>query len=139
MKLSNNFLTIVLAIGYLFLSTPAAYAINDYTAAYKNQRGSVIRLNFHPGSKANEGTLDGTVTLSDGNNAAYRVSGFYNDNVMAVTINFSQSKQVTAMIGHFMDNKTKIETLSLDALQTKNLSTTDWNSTTIRTSSYTKL
>lgn len=128
----------------LFVITISTYAANENTATYKNQRGSVMILNFHPDNKANAGTLDGTMTLNTGNlnkdsSIAYPLSGYYNGNVIGITVNFPQSKQVTAIIGHFISNKTKIETLSLDALQTKSSSPADWNSTTIRAGLYTKL
>lgn len=143
MKLLNSLLIIV-GFCCLFATVTATYASNDHTVTYKNQRGSVMALNFHPGKGKNEGMLDGTVTLAIADNhnkdvsVKFPLSGYYNGNVMAVIVNFSSSRQVTAVIGHFLDNKNKIQTLSLDALQTKNTHAEDWNTNIIRSGYYTK-
>jgi len=145
-KASNNLFVIVIVIAFYSLSavSNAIYAASDHMISYKNQRGSIMALNFHPGKEVNEGTLDGTVKLAMGDpkkdtEIAFPLSGYYSGNAMAITISFLRSKQVTAMIGHFLDNKRTIQTLSLDALQTKNSHMEDWNSNIIRAGYYTRL
>lgn len=140
MKLLNNLLIILVVFCSLSATVTNIYAANDSKVTYKNQRGSIMTLNFHPNKNTNEGTLDGTVTLAAKQDAGavFPLFGYYNGNAMAITINFSHSKQVTAMAGHFLDNKNKIQTLSLDALQTKDPHTEDWNSNVIRAGSYTR-
>jgi hypothetical protein len=100
------------------------------TMTYQNQRGSLLTLSWQ--NETNDtGSLQGTFSTAVGNckedmNTPVPITGFYNGNAIAVTINFPHCKQVVAMTGHLSQNKNEIHTLWLDAAQAKDPTRSDW-------------
>jgi Avidin family len=140
-KLSNKLL---FTLAFYSLSVAhVANAANDQMLTYKNQRGSKMTLIFHQG-EGNTGTLEGTFTTAVGEckkdvGVPLPLSGYYNGNAIAVTVNFPHCKQVVAMTGNFLDGQNQIQTLWLDASQSKDPRHKDWNSNIIGTDFYNKV
>ncbi len=118
-------------------------AATDQTINYKNQRGSVMTLTWHA-IKNNTGTLSGTFTTAVGNCKAnvgvpMPLTGFYNGNAVAITVNFPECKQVVAMTGNLINNNNELNTIWLDASHTKDPVQTNWNSNIIGTDQYQRI
>lgn len=116
---------------YLCSMTHFAYAAEQPSMTYKNQRGSVLTLIWQD-DKKDVGTLSGTFTTAVGNcktdmNVALPISGFFNGNAIAITVNFPHCKQVVAMVGHLTHRHDKLTTLWLDAMQATDPTHKDWN------------
>lgn len=114
--------------GLCFLCNQTILAQESIT--YKNQRGSVLTLQWHK-REDNTGTLTGTFTTAVGNckqdmGVPVPVTGFYNGNSMALAINFPHCKQVVAMTGHFIDQNNELATLWLDAKQSDDPQRSNW-------------
>lgn len=113
------------------------------TNSYKNQRGSVLDLSFHMLDE-NIGIVDGTFTTAVGNcdadkNKPLPISGYYNGNVISITVNFPHCKQVVAMTGYISADKSKLTTLWLDAMNATDPNGSDWNSNIIGNDSYVRM
>ncbi len=127
----------------LSASMSCALAATDQTIIYKNQRGSTMTLIWHA-DKNNTGTLTGTFTTAVGNCKAdvgrpLPVTGYFNGNALAVTVNFPHCKQVVAITGNTTNDQAELHTLWLDATQAKDPTGQDWNSNLIGTDSYKKV
>lgn len=119
-----------------------AFAENNQIITYKNQRGSILTLTWQ-NDKDNTGTLTGTFNTAVGNCQAdvgkpLPISGFYNGNAIAITVNFPNCKQVVAMTGNVTNGKNEIFMLWLDANQAKDPRGKEWNTNLIGADSYTK-
>jgi hypothetical protein len=124
-KMLFSFVFALLATSY------SALAATEPTITYKNQRGSTLTLIWHA-DKRETGTLTGTFTTAVGNCKAdvgvpLPISGFFNGNAIAITVNFPHCKQVVAMTGHLTANRHTLSTLWLDAAQAKDPIHKDWN------------
>ncbi len=120
-----------------------SYAAEDASVAYKNQRGSVLNLTMHAQS-AETGTLSGTFTTAVGNcktdmNVPVPIVGFYNGNVVALSINFPHCKQVVSMTGNLNADKTALSTLWLDANQVADPVHVGWNANIVGADQYSKI
>lgn len=132
-------LKIILISSCLICVGNYAYAAN-VTGIYKNQRGSVLKLEWQSRGK-NVGSLSGTFTTAVGNcqkdmNVPVPISGFYNSNAITISINFPHCRQVVAMTGNVNTNKTKISTIWLDAHIARDPEHKDWNTNLIGTDLY---
>ncbi len=115
----------------IFFVSHCAFAAAEQTVTYKNQRGSVLTLIWHAETKET-GTLSGTFTTAVGNckadvNVPMPISGFFNGNAIAITVNFPHCKQVVAMTGHLSANRDELATLWLDAMQAKDPAHKNWD------------
>jgi hypothetical protein len=120
-----SFMFVLLFVSY------GAFAATEQTIAYKNQRGSTLTLVWHT-DKKETGTLSGTFTTAVGNcktdvGVPLPVSGFFNGNAIAITVNFPHCKQVVAMTGHITANFNELSTLWLDATQAKDPVHKNWD------------
>lgn len=130
MQISRNI--IVSFVCYLLGAGFAANATVEQSITYKNQRGSIMTLIWHPSLK-NTGTLTGTFTTAVGKCAAdvgvpIPLSGFFNGNAVAITVNFPHCQQVVAMTGHLTEQNNSLSTLWLDAAQSHDPIHKDWDS-----------
>lgn len=132
---------LISSISFLTLS---AFA-EDQTINYKNQRGSTMTLTWHQqDAKHNTGTITGTFTSAVGNCKAdlYKampLTGYYNDNTVAITVNFPQCKAVAAMTGNVATDKQQVTTLWILANDAKDPIHKDWNSNVVGTDSFQKI
>ncbi len=123
----------------------------DKTVTYKNQRGSILSLTWNESDeskKAKEGdapkdtgSLTGTFTSAVGKCAAGNtvpITGYYNGNAIAITLNLPQCKQVIVMTGNLTNDNDEIHTLWLDAAQTADPRKDDWNTNIIGADHYKK-
>lgn len=140
----NSTNKLLFSIGCIFLLSMGhvAYASSDQSISYKNQRGSTMTLIFHQVDK-DTGTLKGTFRTAVGNcgqdvGVPMPLSGYYNGNALAVTVNFLHCKQVVAMTGNLL-NGNQIQMLWLDASSSKAPHHEDWNSNIIGTDFYKKI
>ena len=136
-----KFKTLLLASSLICIGN-FAYAANTPMLAYKNQRGSIIKLRWQPQEK-NTGILSGTFTSAVGDchkdmNVPVPISGFYNGNAITISINFPHCKQVVAMTGNVNKNKTRISTIWLDAHIARDPQHKDWNTNLIGRDLYKK-
>lgn len=120
-----------------------AYAADTAETVYKNQNGSVLKLQFDSKDK-NSGSLSGTFTTAVGNckadiNVPVPITGFYNGNAVSISINFPHCKQVVAMTGNFNKNNTQLTTFWLDTGVLKNSPHKDWNANTIGVDAFQKV
>jgi len=136
MPLSHNFFSIwaLLFIGNYSL------IFSEQTLTYVNQRGSVMVLTWNGDPEAT-GSLSGTFTTAVGNcktdvGVPMPLSGFFNGNAIAVTVNFPNCKQVVAMTGNLIDQNQELNTLWLDAHQAADPTRKDWNSNIIGADHY---
>jgi ABC-type phosphate/phosphonate transport system substrate-binding protein len=141
MKFSKIMLTGLLAA--IAITSSYAATSGNQTITYKNQRGSTLVLNFVP-TKNNTGNLTGTFTTLVGDCAANMgvpmpVTGYFNDNVVSLSINFPECNQSIAMTGHLTSNKAQLQTMWLDAAVVADPHNKDWNSTNIGTDFYKKV
>jgi len=132
-----------LAISLVCCSLSAAQlacAAPDQTIIYKNQRGSTMTLVFHSG-EGNTGTLEGTFTTAVGECKAdvgvpLPLTGYFNGNAAGITFNFPHCKQVVAMTGNLMNDRSKLHTLWLDAAPVDDSRGKDWNSNIVGSDAY---
>jgi hypothetical protein len=118
-------------VSILFFMSHCAFAAEEQSVTYKNQRGSVLTLIWHVDTKET-GTLSGTFTTAVGNckrdvGVPLPISGFFNGNAIAITVNFPHCKQVVAMTGHLSANDNELTTLWLDAVQAKDPVHKNWD------------
>jgi hypothetical protein len=134
----KSFLKSSLVLGLLFTSSLVNAEV-DKTVTYQNQRGSVLTVTLHEVVN-NTGTLTGTFTTAVGNcptdmGVPMPITGYYNGNAVAISINFPNCKQVVAMTGTISD--TELHTIWLDAAQAKDPVVQNWNSNVIGADHYT--
>lgn len=115
----------------LFFMSHCAFAAEERSITYKNQRGSVLTLIWHENTQET-GTLSGTFTTAVGNckrdvGVPLPMRGFFNGNAVAITVNFPHCKQVVAMTGHLSANRDELATLWLDAVQAKDPVHKNWD------------
>lgn len=67
------------------------------------------------------------------------ITGYFNGNAIAITVNFPHCKQVVAMTGNTTNDQGEIHTLWLDATQAKDPTGQDWNSNIVGADSYKKI
>ncbi len=132
-----------LMVGLIASNSYAAAVKTDQTISYKNQRGSTLSLNFDQ-AKNNTGSLSGTFITAVGNcqadmNKPMPVTGYFNNNVIALSINFPDCKQVVSMTGYLMPDKSHLKTLWLSTAVVANPNTTDWDSNAVGTDWYTRI
>ena len=125
------------------LASHTVFAATDPTITYKNQRGSTMVLTWNAETKTT-GTLTGKFTTAVGNckedmNVPLPLSGYFNGNVISVTINFPHCKQVVAMTGNVNGDQTGIHTLWLDANQANDPQGQNWNSNIVGSDVYQKI
>ena len=125
----------------LVIAQLQAYADTN-SVRYKNQRGSVLEFTKHP-SADGVGSLTGSFVTAVGNcktdmNVPVPISGYYNGNVVAISINFPHCKQVVSLTGNLSNNETNLNTLWLDASQATDPIHANWNSNIVGADSYTK-
>ena len=133
------------------LGTTSLWADAGKTLTYKNQRGSTLSLTWHESlpnkdvpaveQEIKTGTLTGTFTTAVGKCAtgyAAPVTGVFNGNAIAITLNLPKCKQVIAMTGNLTDDNEELHTLWLDAAQAADPRKADWNSNIIGADHYKK-
>jgi hypothetical protein len=131
---------LMIGIGFSsMLLSHSLFAAADSNATYKNQRGSTMVLNWH----ADDNT-SGTFTTAVGNckedmNVPLPLAGYFNGNVISVTVNFPHCKQVVAMTGNLNADQSKIHTLWLDANQASDPDGKNWNSNIVGSDVYQKI
>ncbi len=103
----------LLKSGFLITLLVCAHAsfADTKSITYKNQRGSVITLNWDEGHSA--GNLTGTFTTAVSKcNAvigkAIPIAGVYNNNTVALTANYPECGSVVAMSGNLNKDKTEM-------------------------------
>jgi hypothetical protein len=134
-----NKLFLVITFYILTLSFVSA---GETTHTYRNQRGSTLALKWNKSVDSNDqstGNLTGTFVSAVGKCAtglSLPVTGVFNGNAIAITLNLPSCKQVIAMTGHTTQDKTEIHMLWLDAAQSADPQKTDWNSNIIGTDHY---
>jgi hypothetical protein len=113
-----------LVFGLISASNVVA-AVTDQSATYKNQRGSVMVLNWH----------------EDKNSTGVPVplQGYFNGNAVAITVNFSHCNVVASISGNLMNDNSEIQTIWLLASQVNGTANQDWNSNTVGTDHFKKL
>ena len=84
--------------------------------------------------KNNTGTLNGTFTTVVGNckadmNTPMPITGYFNGNVVTISINFPECKQAIAMTGHLLNDNKDLFTLWADINDVKDPQGQDWNNT----------
>ena len=134
----------VKAVFYLvfFYTSLYAGAVASQTITYKNQRGSTLVLTWHEDKSIKEGaagTITGTFISAVGKCAtglSLPVSGVFNGNAIAITLNLPECKQVIAMTGNTTENREEIHMLWLDAAQSADPQKKDWNSNIIGADHY---
>jgi len=122
------------------LFTHSAFAAGDQSATYQNQRGSKMILTWHSDSKKT-GTLSGTFTTAVGNckkdmRVPLPLVGYFNGNIISVTVNFPHCKQIVAMTGNLNGDQTSIHTLWLDANQADDPQGKNWNTNIVGSDVY---
>ena len=138
-------------IFFAALSATSLWADTGKTITYKNQRGSILSLTWHESSQNNAdaaseqeiktGSLTGTFTSAVGKCAtgyAAPVTGVFNGNAIAITLNLPKCKQVIAMTGNLTNENEELHTLWLDAAQAADPRKDDWNSNIIGADHYKK-
>jgi len=135
-------IVIALACG-ISCTSLLAYASAESTSTYQNKRGSVMTLNFHPEEK-NTGSITGTFTSAVGNcktdvNSPMPLTGYFNGNVISVTVNFPHCKVVAAMTGNLTKNNEKLHMLWIVSSQAQDPQRADWNTNNIGSDSYKKI
>lgn len=126
----------------MLLASFSAHALCFQKVKYINQRGSILELCYHKNYKQDyAGNLSGTFISAVGNceanmNKKMPISGFFNYNAIAVTINFPDCKQVVAMTGTVADDE--LHTIWLDASKAEDPTTKNWNSNIVGADSYKK-
>ena len=108
---------------------------------YKNQRGSVLELIKQSGAVAGTGNLTGSFITAVGDckadmNVPVPVTGYYNGNALALSINFPHCKQVVTMTGNLSTDENSLNTLWLDAKQAVDPVRANWNSNVIGADSF---
>lgn len=92
------------------------------SAAFKNQRGSVLHLTWNHKGK-NTGTLTGTFTnavaCKEGIGKALPISGFFSGDAIAIVVNSTPCKFVLSMSGHFTAQKEHMDLLWVITNQSK--------------------
>ncbi len=126
MRLLKN--SVMIATSFLCISYSAVSQAQELI--YKNQRGSIMELVLHP-QEGNTGTITGTFTTAVGNcktdmGVPVPITGFFNGNVISVSVNFPHCKQVVAMTGHLLEEDNALYTLWLDASQSADPMKKDW-------------
>lgn len=138
-----RFSTVVACIGLssLFFSHHAI-AKSDHTITYKNQRGSVMVLEWH-GDAAKAGNLTGTFTTAVGCKENIGVpmplTGYFNGNAISIAINFSACKATVGMTGKVSPGKNHIDTLWLTAYGTDGSPQKTWNTNIVGADSFEKI
>lgn len=139
MKISKIIITILATI----TTTVSANAKCYQQTKYINQRGSTLKLCYHQSHKEeHSGELSGTFITNVGNcetdmNKEMPISGFYNYNAIAITVNFPHCKQVVAMTGTIIDNQ--LHTIWLDASKSDDPTIKNWNSNTVGADYYNQI
>jgi len=128
---------------YSCIFMKCSIAATEFGINYKNQRGSTMTLILHYDSKKT-GTLTGNFTTAVGNckediGKPMPLSGYFNGNAISFVINFPHCKQVIAVIGNFIHDQSKIETLWLDANQINDPNSQNWNSNIIGSDHYERM
>lgn len=136
-------LLVLLGLGLSQIITSSTFAAAEASITYKNQRGSVLRLNWH-NTNQDTGMLTGTFTTAVGNctkdiGVALPLTGYFNGNAVAVTVNFPHCKQVVAMTGNISDRQKEIYTLWLDAAQSTDPRGNNWNSNIIGSDTFKRI
>lgn len=126
----NQLRYILVIAGMGILSMGCSEIASAQEMIYKNQRGSIMKLELHP-QEENTGKITGTFTTAVGNckadmNVPMPISGFYNGNAISVAVNFPHCKQVVAMTGHLLEENKTLYTLWLDAAHTADPMKKDW-------------
>lgn len=131
-----------IGLGSLFLNHHAI-AASSHSITYKNQRNSIMTLKWNDNTK-NTGNLDGTFTTAVGNckkdiGVPLPLTGYFNGNVISISINFPHCQQTVAMTGNLSNNQSQIHTLWLDANQADDPRGKIWNSNIIGSDSFEKI
>lgn len=112
------------------------------TAVYKNQRGSVLFLTWQ-NEQNNAGKLTGTFTTAVArcksalDNSA-PVTGYYNGNAVALTINYPACGSVVAMTGNLTNNNNELQTIWLVAKGADDPVHENWDSNLVGSDSFKK-
>lgn len=113
--------------------TPSATntTVNNQPIKFQNQRGSILEIQKEGDDKA--GKISGTFSTAVSSKNCQGVigkpqpiTGFYNGNAVAITVNFPTCHAVVAFIGNF-NSDNKLDTLWLDGHQGSTSNTSDWN------------
>lgn len=125
-----------------FLLCQQTLALSDSSVTYKNQRGSVLVLTWHPDNvNTDTGTLTGTFTTAvarckDTIGAPQPITGYFNGNVVTYSVNFPSCKSAAAMTGHLSADKNNLVTLWFVADQADDPTGKDFDSSLVGTDSY---
>jgi hypothetical protein len=104
---------------------------------YRNQRGSMMVLNWHSDKdeKANTGTLTGTFTSTVGCKAGVNkpmpIMGVYSGNAISLSINFPECHSVVAITGNINADASELQTLWLRAGDVKDAAGKNWDSNVV--------
>lgn len=134
----------VISLGLsLVLMNFNAVAQTSSSVTYKNQRGSMLMLEWHR-DLADTGTLTGTFNTAVGNCKAdigvpLPILGYFNGNVITVTVNFPHCKQAVAMTGNVSKDLNSIHTLWMDANQAEDAQGKDWSANIFGADVYQKI
>ena len=121
----------------------ASSSTADQKAIYQNQRGSTLTLQWQ-GDEKQTGTLTGTFITVVGNwpadmNKPMPLTGFFNGNAVAFTVNFPNCKQIVSITGNVIKDGDEIPTLALGIAQNEYPTGKNWNSNIIVADVYKKV
>lgn len=96
--------------------TQTAVAGSKNSVTFKNEKGSILTLNWHGGTAT--GFLDGEFTAKTGvcekdKLKAMAINGYYNGGLVTISINFLNCNQVMAMTGYVSKDRSKLEVMRL--------------------------
>ena len=130
-------------VGVLLSSLCAlpVYAAQKETIHFKNQRGSTMTLVWDEKGDNNTGTLTGTFTTAVGSckpdvGVPQALTGYFNGNVLAMTVNFPHCKKVAAMTANISDDKTKMHAMWLVGNHANDPTGKDWDSNIVGMDTY---
>ncbi len=142
MKSIKN-IVLTAAVSSVILGSLASAEVSQ-SVTYENQRGSTMVLTFMAGQQDNTGTLAGTFTSAVGSCAkdvgvSMPLTGYYNGNAIALSVNFPDCQVVIAMTGNLLEDQNQIKMMFLGASPAKDPSGKDWNSNVVGTDFYNKV
>jgi Avidin family len=124
------------------LTSAQLHAKTTQTAIYKNQRGSVLSLTWHE-EQNHAGKLSGTFTTAVAHCKAalgnsVPVTGFYNGNAIALTVNYPGCDSLVAMTGNLTSDNNELQTLWLVTKNADDLVHKNWDSNLVGADSFKK-
>lgn len=127
---------LLVMISFLFVGTAFAAGVSGQTFKFRNQRGSTLSITKQQTGN-NAGTITGTFSSAVASKDCQQmigkpvpVTGVYNGNAIAFSINYPQCNTVVGMVGNFNGSNT-IETIWIDNNQGSNTQGQDWDTRVI--------